>query len=93
MVSIKKDNGETFEAELICYFELVDVQKKYLFYTLNETVENGLIKMYVTEVSAEGVIVSQDMTDEEWLKLKSIMKSMLKEENDENIKYLEWEAK
>lgn len=91
MVKITRENGEIFEADLICFFELVDVSKKYVFYTLNETVENGLIKMYVTEVNAKGAVLDQDMTDEEWLKLKSIMKSMLKEEKIDNIRYLEWE--
>lgn len=91
MVKFKKDTGEVFDAELICFFELVDTLKKYVFYTMNETVENGLIKMYVTEVNNDGMLLSQDMSDEEWMKLKSIMKSMLKEENDDNIKYLSWE--
>ena len=50
-VSLTKQNGEKIQAEIISYFEIVGTQKRYLFYTLNEAVENGLVKMYVSEVS------------------------------------------
>lgn len=91
-IELKKANGEVFKAELISYFQLVDSEKKYLFYTLNETVENGLVKMYVTEVADDASSLAQTMTDEEWVNLKSIMKSMLTGNENPNIKYLKWEA-
>ena len=50
-VNLTKQNGEKIQAEIISYFEIVGTQKRYLFYTLNEAVENGLVKMYVSEVS------------------------------------------
>ena len=90
-IEIKKANGEIIKCELISYFELVNTGKKYIFYTLNETVENGLIKMYVSEVSSD-ISISQQMTDEEWATLKSIMKSMLTGNENPNIKYLKWEG-
>ena len=93
MIEFKKDNGELFEAELISYFELVNTGKKYVFYTSHEQVENGLIKMYVSEVNTEGQTISADMTNEEWTNIKTIMKSMLKGIKDDNIKYLSWEVK
>ena len=90
-IELKKSNGEIVKAELISYFELLNVQKKYVFYTLNEVVENGLVKMYVSEVADNGGVLSQGMTDDEWATLKSIMKSMLTGNENSNIKYLNWE--
>ncbi len=90
-ITLKRQNGESITAELISYFKVVDKNKRYVFYTLNEVVENGLVKMYVAEVADEGAVL-QNMTDEEWASLKAIMKSMLKGNEDPNIVYLEWEA-
>ena len=45
-VSLTKQNGEKIQAEIISYFEIAGTQKRYLFYTLNEAVENGLVKYY-----------------------------------------------
>ena len=44
-VSLTKQNGEKIQAEIISYFEIVETQQRYLFYTLNEAVEIGLVKM------------------------------------------------
>lgn len=90
-IELKRVNGEIIKAELISYFELINVSKKYVFYTLNETVDNGLIKMYVSEVSKDGNSLTQQMTDDEWATLKSIMKSMLTGNENPNIKYLSGE--
>lgn len=90
-VELKKANGEVFKAEIISFFELNDTKKRYLFYTLNETVENGLVKMYVSEVG-ENATLSSKMADEEWTVLKTIMKSMLTGNENTNIKYLKWEG-
>ena len=85
------NNGVNQNAELISYFELVNTGKKYLFYTLNEKVENELVKMYVSEVS-DNATLSDKMTDEEWTNIKGIMKSILTANNNDKIKYLTWEA-
>jgi len=93
-IDIKKPSGEIVNVELISFFEVININKKYLFYTLNEIVENDLIKMYVTEVvdTHEGINVGQKMTDEEWNNLKSIMKTLLTSGTDPNIRYLEIEG-
>ena len=89
-VKIKKSSGETLEVELISYFKVVNIGKKYLFYTQNEVVENDLIKMYVAEIvdSSEGIVIGEKMSEEEWTNLKSIMKSILTGSIDGNIQYL-----
>ena len=93
-IDIKKSTGETLNVDLICFFEVIDVNKKYLFYTQNEVVENDLMKMYVAEVidTTDGINVGQKMTDEEWTNLKAIMKAILTGSTDTNIKYLEIEG-
>ena len=90
-IELKRVNGEVITAELISYFAYVPNSKKYVFYTLNEKVENDLVKMYVSEVS-NGNTLSDKMSDEEWTNIKGIMKSILTSNNNENIKYLNWEA-
>ena len=89
-VSLTKQNGEKIQAEIISYFEIVETQKRYLFYTLNEAVENGLVKMYVSEVS-DSMNVTDNITDDEWNKIKVVMKSILTNSNSVEIKYLKWE--
>ncbi len=91
-IELKKINGEIVKAELISYFELVSTGKKYIFYTMNETIENGLVKMYVSEISNDSNTLTGQMSDEEWTSLKSIMKSMLTGNENPNINYLKWEA-
>ncbi|MDD4188052.1 MAG: hypothetical protein PHX04_04800 [Bacilli bacterium] len=90
-VDIKLPSGEVENVEIITYFKMLSTGKNYLFYTKNEVVENNLIKMYVTEIISEGTNfnVSDKMSDEEWISLKNIMKSILTGSNDINIKYLE----
>ena len=90
-IELKKANGEIIKVELISYFEHKKKKKKYIFYTLNEKVENELVKMYVSEVS-DNATLSDKMTDEEWTNIKGIMKSILTANNNDKIKYLTWEA-
>ena len=90
-IELKKANGEIIKVELISYFEHTPTSKKYIFYTLNEKVENELVTMYVSEVS-DNAILSDKMTDEEWTNIKGIMKSILTANNNDKIKYLTWEA-
>ncbi len=90
-IELKKANGEIIKGELISYFEYVPTGKKYIFFTMNERVDNDLIKMYVSEVNTIQTL-SEQMTDDEWTNIKGVMKSILTGNNDTNIKYLMWEA-
>lgn len=90
-IELKKANGEIIKGELISYFEYVPTGKKYIFFTMNERVDNDLIKMYVSEVNTTQTL-SEQMTDDEWTNIKGVMKSILTGNNDTNIKYLMWEA-
>ena len=90
-VKLQRVNGEIIEADIISYFELQNTGKRYVFYTLNEIVENDLVKMYVSEVGNVNML-AQTMADEDWTTLKSIMKSILTGHENPNVKYLKWEA-
>lgn len=90
-VKLQRVNGEIIEADIISYFELQNTGKRYVFYTLNEIVENDLVKMYVSEVGNANML-AQTMADEDWSTLKSIMKSILTGHENPNVKYLKWEA-
>lgn len=83
-------NGMSQNVELISYFELQNTGKRYLFYTLNEKVENGLVKMYAAGATNVGTnfTLESEMSDEEWSSLKSIMKTILTGGTDMNIKYI-----
>ncbi len=93
-IQIKLPDGELLSVEPITYFEVINIGKKYLFYTKNEIVENNLVKLYAAEVveTAENLSVGEKMSDEEWTNLKNIMKSILTDSTDENIRYLEIEV-
>lgn len=84
------NNGVSQNVELISYFEMISTGKKYLFYTLNEKVENGLVKMYAASATNTGntFTLDSDMTDDEWNSLKMVMKAILTGGQDANIKYL-----
>ena len=84
------NNGVNQAAELISYFELVNTGKKYVFYTLNETVENNLVKMYAASATNNGNVftLEPEMSDEEWTTLKMVMKTILTNGTDSNVKYI-----
>lgn len=71
-ITVLDRNEQPMNVELICYFS--SGSKKYAFYTKNETVQDGLIKMYVAE---ENVGLSNDITADEWNSLKKIMQGII----------------
>ena len=71
-VNILDMNGQNMSVELISYFK--DNNKNYIFYTKNENVNDGLIKMYVAKEN-DGAIGG--LTDEEWGNLKRVMQNII----------------
>ena len=84
------DNGVSQTVELISYFELVNTGKKYLFYTLNAVVENNLVKMYaaIAEKNGNTYTLGEKMSDDEWTALKNVMKNVLTDIQDPNVRYI-----
>ena len=66
------ENGQTINVNLVAYFNYND--KKYVFYTKNETVQDGLIKMYVAK---ENNGINEAITDDEWTSIKKVMQNII----------------
>lgn len=79
-VNIIESNGMNTSVSLICYFT-GNNGKNYLFYTKNETVQDGLIKMYV---ACETGTVS----DVEWTDLKKDMQQIIM--GNSTVKFLNY---
>lgn len=71
-VTILDKNNQSLTVDLICYFN--SENKKYVFYSKNETVQDGLIKMYVSE---ENNGLFNDITQGDWDNLKKIMQGII----------------
>lgn len=66
------ENGQPINVDLISYFS--NNNKNYLFYTKNESVQDGLVKMYV---ASENTGTPESITDDEWTSLKKIMQGII----------------
>jgi len=74
-ITIRNSQNIEETVELISYFQNNNNNKKYLFYTKNEIVQDGLIKIYVAE---ENNGSATEITAEEWTELKTIMQDIIK---------------
>lgn len=90
-IKLIKDNGELIEVDLISYFELRSNRKQYMFFTKNEVIEEGYIKLYISEVISEGLDyrLIKVMSDEDWTNIKGIMRKILTDQVSDELKYLE----
>ena len=66
------ENGQQINVDLIAYFS--SNNKNYLFYTKNESVQDGLVKMYV---ASQNMGMAESINDEEWTNLKKIMQGII----------------
>ena len=83
MMKIYLDNGTVEEVEVLLTFELLDIKKQYVVYTKNEADENGNVTIYISTVNKEGenVRLTNIATDEEWSKIKDVLRELAKSEN------------
>lgn len=84
-------DGRQIQADLICFLENLSNNKKYLYYTLNETVGNGTsstVKIYVANKKQENPSLDTPISEDEWTTLKGFMGDALKGNANPNIKYL-----
>jgi len=82
MVTINKLDGTKEEVEVIIVFQFNDTKKEYMVYTKNEMDDSGNITIYVSEVirNGEEVKLAGVETDDEWLKIKDVLRELAKEE-------------
>ena len=79
-IVVLAEDGTEKEAEVLTVFNMKSTGKDYILYTLNETDENDMVRIYAS------VLVEKDGTysfeviesDEEWAQVKDVMKQMAK---------------
>ena len=81
LIYIINEDGVREEATILSKFRLAN-KNDYIVYSLNELNDEGMIKIYVSGlVSDNGNYSSREITtDEEWNNLKSILKTLAKDE-------------
>ena len=76
-INVKLADGTEKQAELLRKVTLNN--KEYALYTLNETTNNGLIKIYASEIINNNNIITYNniATDEEWNQIKDEMRKII----------------
>ncbi len=85
-IQILNKNGDVMSVEGIANVAIADLNKKYLFYTLNEKVDNDLTKIYIAEASdVQGA--ANPINDEEWDNIRKKMVKISHKEEVEGVTY------
>ena len=83
VMSIVQEDGSIDEVEILLSFEFTDTKKAYVIYTKNETDENGNVTVYAASIlkgNGENTKLGGIDTEEEWTRIKEILKSLSKNE-------------
>lgn len=78
-IKITKNNGEILDVDVIATFKANDFNRSYIIYSNNELDPNGLAKLSVAQLveEAEAYSLKAIETDEEWTKIKDIMRQII----------------
>ncbi len=82
IMSIIQEDGSIDEVEVLVTFEFTDTKKAYVIYTKNETDENGNVTVYAASIidyKGEETKLGGIDTDEEWTRIKEVLKNLSKE--------------
>lgn len=81
-MAVIDSNGSLVDVEIISAFNLKETNTNYVVYTFNDTDDSGLIKIYVSKFTMVKDIYNFDFidSDEEWNKIKNILKNMARGE-------------
>lgn len=84
MLTLVLDDGTEEEVEIVFSFEFSDTKKEYVIYTKNETDENGNVTLYASTVTrgANGPTLSNIGTDEEWSRIKDVLRELSSNHNN-----------
>ncbi len=83
IMSIILEDGSMDEVEVLLTFEFTDNKKEYIVYTKNETDDNGNVTIYVASLlrqEGEDPKLGSVETDEEWSRIKTVLKELSKNE-------------
>lgn len=82
-MTITNEDGTVEEVEIIVAFEFTDLGKEYVVYTKNEVDANDNVTVYISTVvsveNGEAVLGGID-TDEEWSRIKDVLRELAKED-------------
>lgn len=82
IMSIVQEDGSIDEVEVLVTFEFTDTKKDYVIYTKNEIDEKGNITVYAASVikTPDGSTKLGGIdTDDEWTRIKEVLKSLSKD--------------
>jgi len=79
-IIVVDQEGNEKEAEVLNVFKLKSNSNDYMLYTLNETDEAGMVKIYASKmVEKDGMYSFESIEeDEEWSQVKEAMKEIAK---------------
>ncbi|MBR4262407.1 MAG: DUF1292 domain-containing protein [Bacilli bacterium] len=86
VMSIVLEDGSIDEVEVLLSFEFTDTKKEYIIYTKNETDDNGNVTIYVASLirnDDSDPVLGGVETDEEWSRIKNVLKELSKPDEDE----------
>lgn len=86
-IQVINKNGDGMFTEGIAYIRLISTGKKYLFYTLNEKVDNDLTKIYIAETNESPENLGH-INDSEWDDLRKKMVMINHKEEVSDVEYL-----
>lgn len=79
-IIVVDQDGSEKEAEVLNVFKLKSNESNYMLYTLNETDEAGMVKIYASRmVEKDGMYSFETIEDDsEWVQVKEAMKEIAK---------------
>lgn len=83
IMSIVLEDGSIDEVEVLLTFEFTDTKKEYIVYTKNETDDAGNVTIYVASlnrVEGQDPQLGSVETDEEWARIKNVLKELSKDD-------------
>lgn len=81
VMSIIQEDGSIDEVEVLVSFEFTDTKKAYVVYTKNEVDDRGNITVYASSIvdGPAGKKLGGVETDEEWTRIKEVLRKLAKE--------------
>lgn len=82
ILTIAKSDGTKEKVEEVVSFEFNDTKKRYVVYTKNEKDDAGNVTIYVTRIISDdkGNHFLGIESDEEWNKIKAVLRALIKKE-------------
>lgn len=84
--TIKNNNGEELECEVLFTFDSDEFKKSYIIFTDNSLDEFGNVKVYANtyDPSGESIDLGKIETDKEWEVIEELLSSLQQKVGDDN---------